>query len=344
MWPHVQRAVAFIDTLRHERMTPEYRTPDKRAYFGLVPQSISHEGYSAKPMHSYWDDFFVLKGLDDAVYVADVLGRTADRARFAEIARGFRTDLRASLDAAMAMHGIDFIPGSVELGDFDATSTTVGVNPMGGLGWLPQRALENTFERYYRESIRARLDGAEWDGYTPYEWRTVGTFIRLGWKQRAHEAIGLFFGHQRPRAWNHWAEVVFRDPASPRFIGDMPHTWVGSDFIRSVLDMFAYEREADSALVVGAGVPAAWVTDAPGVTVRGLRTEYGTLDLEMRAQAGVVRARVAGDLRVPPGGVVVRSPLPRPIRSATVNGEPTRQVTATEVVLSHVPAEIVMRH
>ncbi|HYW12794.1 MAG TPA: discoidin domain-containing protein, partial [Longimicrobium sp.] len=298
MWPHVERAVGFIDTLRHERMTPEYRTPEKRAYYGLVPQSISHEGYSAKPMHSYWDDFFVMKGLDDAVYVADVLGRTADRARFAAIRDGFRTDLRASIDAAMAMHGIDFIPGSVELGDFDATSTTVGVSPMDGLGWLPQQALENTFERYYRQSIRARLDGAEWDGYTPYEWRTVGTFVRMGWKQRAHEAIGLFFSHQRPRAWNHWAEVVFRDPALPRFIGDMPHTWVGSDFIRSTLDLFAYERTVDDALVIGAGVPEAWV-QGEGLEMTGLRTHYGRLDLRMRATGNTVRIRVAGDVRAP---------------------------------------------
>jgi hypothetical protein len=318
MWPHVERAVGFIDTLRHERMTPEYRTPEKRAYYGLVPQSISHEGYSAKPMHSYWDDFFVLKGLDDAVYVADVLGRTADRARFAAIRDGFRTDLRASIDATMAMHGIDFIPGSVELGDFDATSTTVGVNPMDGLGWLPQQALENTFERYYRQSIRARLDGAEWDGYTPYEWRTVGTFVRLGWKQRAHEAIGLFFGHQRPRAWNHWAEVVFRDERSPRFIGDMPHTWVGSDFIRSTLDLFAYERTADGALVIGAGVPEAWV-QGEGLEMTGLRTHYGRLDLRMRATGNTVRIRVAGDVRAP-GGLVIRTPLDRPIRRATVDG------------------------
>ncbi len=344
MWPHVERAVAFIDTLRHERMTPEYRTPEKRAYFGLVPQSISHEGYSAKPMHSYWDDFFVLKGLDDAVYVAEVLGRTADRARFATIRDGFRTDLRASIDAAMAMHGIDFIPGSVELGDFDATSTTVGVNPMDGLGWLPQTALENTFERYYRESIRARLDGAAWDGYTPYEWRTVGTFVRLGWKQRAHEAIGLFLSHQRPRAWNQWAEVVFRDETSPRFIGDMPHTWVGSDFIRSVLDLFAYERTHDGALVVGAGVPEAWVREGDGLEMAGLRTHYGTLDLRMRATGSTVRVRVAGDVRAP-GGIVIRTPLDRPIRRATVNGRRVPvDADAREVVVRAAPADVVLEH
>ena len=33
---------------------------------GLVTESISHEGYSAKPVHSYWDDFWALRGLDDA--------------------------------------------------------------------------------------------------------------------------------------------------------------------------------------------------------------------------------------------------------------------------------------
>jgi hypothetical protein len=343
MWPHVARAVAFIDTLRHERMTAEYRTPEKRAFFGLVPQSISHEGYSAKPMHSYWDDFFVSRGLDDAVYVAGALGRTSDRARFAAIRDEFRRDLLASLRLSMRNHGIDFLPGSVELGDFDATSTTVGLVPGGLETELPRDALHATFERYYAQSIRARREGAEWDGYTPYEWRTVGTFVRLGWKQRAHEAIDLFFGHRRPAAWNQWAEMVFRDPRTPKFIGDMPHTWVGSDFIRSVLDLFAYERGADGALVVGAGIPEAWAAEAPGVTVERLRTHYGPLDLRVRAEGTRVRMIVGGGLRVPPGGVVVRSPLDRPIRRATVNGRAMRP-SEHEITVRRLPAEIVLEH
>jgi hypothetical protein len=344
MWPHVERAVAFIDSLRHERMTPEYQAPDKLAFYGMLPQSISHEGYSAKPMHSYWDDFFAMKGLDDAVYVASALGRADDARRFTAIRDEFRRDLLASLGRAMFMHRINYLPGSVELGDFDATSTTVGVNPLGGLDFLPRKPLELTFERYYRESIRARLDGAEWEGYTPYEWRTVGTFVRLGWKQRAHEAIGLFLSHQRPRAWNQWAEVVFRDPKTPRFIGDMPHTWVGSDFIRSVLDLFAYERASDSALVIGAGIPEAWVADTPGVVLEGLRTHYGTLNLRMDAADGMVHADVGGALRVPPGGIVLRTPLDRPIRRARVNRRVVRLTDLNEVTIRQVPAEIVLEH
>ena len=66
--------------------------------------------------------------------------------------------------------------------------------------------------------------------------------------------LDFFFEGQRPQAWRHWAEVVWHDRDTPKFIGDMPHTWVGSDYIRSVLDMFAYDRASDSALVVGAGI------------------------------------------------------------------------------------------
>jgi hypothetical protein len=71
----------------------------------------------------------------------------------------------------------------------------------------------------------------------------------------------------RPLAWNHWAEVVWREPATPRFIGDMPHGWVGSDFIRSVTDMFAY-ADGDDALVIGAGIHPEWDTWPARLVIR----------------------------------------------------------------------------
>ena len=162
MWPHVRKAVEYIDALRHERMTAEYQTGEKRAFYGLVPESISHEGYSAKPMHSYWDDFFILTGLKDATEIARILGRTEARETFATIRDAFRRDLYASIDRAMAMHGINYIPGSVELGDFDATSTTTAVNPGGEIGNIPPAALRATFDRYIApvNRVSAQATGA----------------------------------------------------------------------------------------------------------------------------------------------------------------------------------------
>ena len=343
MWPHVANAVAYIDSLRAQRMTPEYQAPEKRAYYGLVPQSISHEGYSAKAMHSYWDDLFTLRGLKDAAAMADVLGKVDTAIAFGAKRDEFRRDVMASYRMAMAMHNIDYLPGAVELGDFDATSTTIGVSPGEELAHLPQPALNRTFAKYL-ENFRKRRDGPQtWDAYTPYELRVVGTFVRLGQKAHAHELLDYFFKDQRPSGWNHWAEVVWRDPATPKFIGDMPHTWVGSDFIRSASDMFAYEREADSSLVVGAGIPESWVTQRPGVAVRNLATHYGILSYGMVGTTSDVRVAIERGVRVPRGGIVVRSPIDRPITFATVDGNSVI-AGAGEIVVRRVPAIIVFRY
>ena len=154
------------------------------------------------------------------------------------------------------MHGISYVPGAADLGDFDATSTTIALAPAGEEHNVPDDLLRETFERYWRNFTDRRDGKVSWDAYTPYELRVVGTFVRLGWRERAHELLDYFFKDQRPAAWNQWAEVVGREPRQPRFIGDMPHAWIASDYIRSVLDMFAYERQRDKALVLAAGIPA----------------------------------------------------------------------------------------
>jgi len=332
-WLHVVSAVNYIDTLRHQRMTDQYKnTP----FFGLLPESISHEGYSAKPMHSYWDDFFAAKGLADATYLAHDLGFLRDERRFTAIRDEFERHLLISVKGAMEARRIDFIPGSVELGDFDPTSTTIAIAPGGQLGKLPMTAVTKTFDRYFDEARSRAIGIRPWENYTPYELRTVGTFTRLGQPQRAYELLNFFLQGQRPVEWRQWAEVVWRDPKTPKFIGDMPHGWVASDFLRSILDMFAYDRD-DGALVIGEGIPPEWVTQPPGVTVRNLSTHQGLVSFSLSGNAESLRVQVAG----PVANVVVHSPLPRP-REVRVNG---RTVAATQDVgVRAFPAEIVFNY
>jgi len=312
MLPTIRRVVAFIDRLRRERMTKQY---EGTAFYGMVPESISHEGYSAKPMHSYWDDLFILKGLEDAAFLEAALRPTSTRnqqpatSNAAQSAAEFRTHLLASISATMKQHAIDYIPGSVELGDFDATSTTVAVTPVDAD--LPREALLRTFEKYWEHALEPRT-------YTPYELRVVGTLMRLGRADRARRLLEYFFEDQRPAAWYHWAEVVRANPREGGFIGDMPHTWVGSDFIRSALDFFAYED--DGALIVGAGISPEWARQ--GVRVEGLSTHYGTLDYSIAGN----RLRLGGKLRLPPKGIVVKSPF-----------------GGADTVVRSVPAEIVLK-
>jgi hypothetical protein len=342
VWPHLSRAAAYLDSLRAQRRTAEYAAPAKQIFFGLLPESISHEGYSAHPVHSYWDDFWAVKGLSDAAELARALDHDAEARRFAASSKELRADLHESIRRVIASRGIDFVPGSADLADLDATSTTIALSPGEEQSRLPPRELARTFEKYW-ESFRARRSGADrQEAYTPYEWRTVGALVRLGSRERANELMDFLFADRRPAAWNEWAEVVWRDPRAAKFIGDMPHGWVGSDFIRALLDLFAFDRPADGALVLGAGVPGEWLRTGHGVAVRGLRTRWGKLDLAMREGSEGLRVSISGDLRIPPGGFAVRPPLADPPRRVTVGGR-TVAFAGTEVVVRNVPAEILFR-
>ena len=339
MWPHVDAAVRYMDELRlSERI--ELNRAVNPAFYGLMPASISHEGYSAKPMHSYWDDFWALRGYKDAVDIARWLGRD-EEARKISVARDqFRDDLYASLGTATGQKRIDFIPGSAELGDFDATSTSIALTPGGEQGRLPETMLRNTFERYWRE-FTARRDGTRsWDFYTPYELRNVGAFVRLGWRERTWQALQFFFADRQPIGWNQWAEVVAREPRKPFFLGDLPHAWVASDYVRSALDMFAYVRDSDGALVIAAGIPNDWL-DGDGITVGNLRTPYGKLSYTLRREQDVLRLHLGDGLRLPASGVVLPWPASGAPGQTRINGKPATW-QGGELRIGKLPADILI--
>jgi len=297
IWPHVVAAANYIDGLRAKAADSPFT--------GILPPSISHEGYSAKPMHSYWDDFFALRGLKDATWLAEQLGERDAGSRFAIVRDEFARDFHASIRNAIALHHIDYIPGSADLGDFDPTSTTIGIEPGGDLANLPRDAVIHEFTRAWNESL-SRMEGRrDWKDYTPYELRQVGAFVHLGWRDRAQQLLQFFLDDRRPRGWNQWSEVVAQGYRAPTYLGDIPHLWVGSDFARSFIDMLAYEREGDDALVLGAGIPDSWLDK--GVRVRGLRTIYGPLDFSARRHGKRIIVSISG-VRVPKGGIVLRLP------------------------------------
>jgi hypothetical protein len=306
-WTRVQRTVAYIRSLRAERMTADYAAQDspKGAFHGLVPESISHEGYSAKPMHSYWDDFFVLLGLKEAAYLAREAGDEERAREYAALAEEFRACLYESIRLVTREKEIDFIPGCVELGDFDPTSTTIALYPCDELRYAPADLLRNTFERAWRHFESRRREDA-WDACTPYEIRQANAFIRLEQPERAIELLDWFHRHQRPASWNHWAEVVWHNERAPRFIGDMPHTWVGSDFIHAIRSIFVYE--SGDSLIAFAGVPRRWLDTGEEIAARGFVTPYGTFDGSMRRQGRHVVVHIGDSLRPPPGGIILRRP------------------------------------
>ena len=341
-WPALARVAAHLDSLRGSRRTAQYQSADSLLVFGLLPPSISHEGYSAKPAYSYWDDWWGVRGLDDAGLLARAAGDAAAARRYSAVGREMRADVVASIARSMTVHHIATLSGAAELGDLDPTSSTMALEPAQALADLPRGAVLATFDSAWATLQRRMAPGATWDVFVPYEWRDVGAFIRLDQPERAHTYAAWLLDTRRPPEWNQWSEAVWRDARAPKFIGDMPHGWVASDFMRATLDMLAYERERDSTLVVGAGIPIAWARADSGVTVRGLRTWWGALDLRVARVGSSVRLTIAG-VR-PPGGIEVRAPFGARPTAALVDGASVALVNEGTAVRLRGPATVEFRY
>jgi hypothetical protein len=148
LWPAVQRAVGFMERLRATRLTDEYRAPDKLACYGLLPESVSHEGYLAHPVHSYWDDLWALRGLKDAAELAAVVGDRTKAERLARLRDDFRATLHASIVRTIETRGIDFLPGSVEWADPDPTATANALTLIDEAHGLPVEAMHRSFDLF----------------------------------------------------------------------------------------------------------------------------------------------------------------------------------------------------
>lgn len=337
---NVVKAVEYMEFLINQRKTDYYRNGNDslKLLYGLLPESISHEGYSAKPMHSYWDDFFGLLGFKNAVEIAEIIGEKEHAARFAKLRDEFRENLYKSIDNSLKYHKIDFIPGAAELGDFDATSTAIAIYPCGEKKNLPQDQMMNTFDQYY-ENFNKRLNPSyKWENYTPYEVRVIGTFIYLNQIDRAHALIDFFLDDQYPTGWNHWAEVVWSDSSAPKFIGDMPHTWVGSDFISAARSMFIYENEYERSIVLGAGLYKEWIDDPEGISINNLPTYYGNINYSVKPSGKEYVMNISGNVDIPEGKIHVKTHWSGRVESILINGKV--QPVSDEIIVDKLPAEI----
>lgn len=340
---NILKVVEYIESLIAERSTDQYKygSDSVRAHYGLVPESISHEGYSAKPMHSYWDNFFIIKGLKDAAEIQKMLGETAHYERISKTRDTFSENLYTSIKLAMKYKGIDYIPGCVELGDFDATSTTIALTPCNELKNLPKPQVYNTFDKYY-EYFKNRRDGKiEWINYTPYENRLIGSFILLDQPERVHELIEFFLNDQRPQGWFHWAEVVWKDYSHPGFIGDMPHTWVGSDFINAIRSMFVYENEYDQSLILASALYQDWIDSPDGMTVENMPTYYGEISYSIKKINEKYHFSIFGDAKLPVNGIKIKnfngSKLPLKVM---INGKESKVYDEKEIKVREFPAVV----
>ena len=110
--------------------------------------------------------------------------------------------------------------------------------------------------------VAARAPRASAPGRTtrPTSCATSARWCAWASAARAHAMLDFFFGRPPPGGLEPVGRGrACRARASARFLGDMPHAWVASDYIRSALDLFCLRARGRRQLVVGAGWKPAWL-------------------------------------------------------------------------------------
>ncbi|MEX0829912.1 MAG: discoidin domain-containing protein [Nitrospirales bacterium] len=303
------RAMKYLVTLRERTLDPEYyqHLEAGERLKGILPPSISHEGFIT-PVHSYWDDFWAIRGWADGTEMAETLGREYLAGWAKTEGQAFDTSVRESIEKTIAWKSLDYIPVDADKGTPDPTSIAIALFPTEARHVLPADALDRTFRDYYR-MVMERDTGPEPYAYTPYEVRNILALTTLGYRKEAFDLHEILFKDMRPASWNQFAEVVLSDSRRGVYIGDMPHTWVGSGYVNSVRGLILMEEDKSKTLNLLFGTPREWLVD-DGISLTDFPTHFG--NLTMNAKWDDSEQRLNLDVNMPKGTagkIYVRWPI-----------------------------------
>jgi hypothetical protein len=317
----VHRAMKYLVSLRERTLDSKYyeNLEAGERLKGILPPSISHEGF-IKPVHSHWDNYWAIRGWADGIEMAEILGRE-DIAGWARTqAEDFSTSVRDSIEKTIVWKSLAYIPADADKGTPDPTSTAIALFPTEARHVLPDDILNQNFRDYYR-LVKERHAGAEPYAYTPYEMRNILALATLGYRKEAFDLHEILFGGRRPANWNQFAEVVHSDSRKGAYIGDMPHTWVGSDYINTVRGLIVMEEDSSKTLNLLFGTPREWLVN-DGIALSDFPTHFGKLMMQARWDDSDQRLNLHVDM---PHGtarkIYIRWPIHKDERPAQVTVE-----------------------
>lgn len=305
-WPSLLKAAEFLITLREP-------PSESDGAAGILRPSISAEDLGPSDQHHYWDDFWGIKGLTDAAYLAEELALHGEARRLREAAHSLEAATWASIRKTCEIQKINFIPNGPE--DWTSSAMARGTSPAvwpGQLVELDHPLIRSSFDTYWERWIAPDGGGYRHTGNKiwGYGLELANCYALLHQPDRAWQILQWYLDHQTLPGAYAWAEVI--DPNSYTYSGgDMPHGWVAADYINLVRSCIAYEQA--NTLVLCAGLPTSVILASSGVRVRNLPTYFGDLDMAISAEdipgRNTCRLRLLVNGKCsPPDGFILKLP------------------------------------
>ena len=268
--PAVMRGARWITRKRLERHR------DGVEVHGLLPPGVSAEHLGPFDYY-YWDDFWALRGLVDAAYVAAEVGDLATAAWATDAARSLRADVLASIERTTRRLGLRAIPAGPTRGvDAGMIGSLAACQPLDLL------AADDPLITGTLDVIRDRFCIGD-AFYQSISHTGYGTYLTL-------QLAFVELERADPRAWRRLEWLL--DVATPTFtwpeaihpqlgggcMGDGHHGWAVADLLSFVRNVLLRERPSGVHLL--GLLPDSW--RGRSVAVRDAPTASGRLSYELQ--------------------------------------------------------------
>jgi len=286
----MNRGVRWI---RHKRLGEDAQ----EGIAGLLPAGFSAEHLGPNDYY-YWDDWWALAGLRAAAVELGRAGRVRQARRAGDEARSLHRAIRRSIDAlANGRHG-DGIPAApFRRMDAGAIGSLVADYPLQ-LTAPGDRRIMATVEYLLERSFHDRgfMQNMIHSGINAYLTLDIAqTLLRAGRPERAWPLVQAVAEKASPTG--QWPEAI-HPLTGGGCMGDGQHAWAAAEWVMIMRALFM--REEGEALVIGSGLPSAWLEQRERLAYGPTQTRWGPAAVVLEPARGGYRIRVDGTWRQPP--------------------------------------------
>ncbi len=291
-WPRVERAVAFIGSLRQQASAdpkaPEYR---------LLPEGFSDGGLGGKNPE-YTNVYWTLVGLKATVDAARWLGKQDQAEAWQKEYNDFYATFRraAERDSRLDPHGNRYVPicmkPEVQVSPQKAQWAFLHAVYPGQLFPPDDPLVQGNMAMLRAAEVQGLVRDTGW--VSNGVWTYFGSFyghawLWLGHGHKAAQTLYAFANHASPLLV--WREEQMPQGEGDAICGDMPHNWASAEFIRLVRSLLILERGDE--LHLFEGLPPSWIQPGKSLRARGVATEFGPISFEFQIASDGAKASLA---------------------------------------------------
>jgi hypothetical protein len=276
---------------------------------GLLPAGFSAEHFGPNDYY-YWDDFWGVAGLRAASRLAAAWGDRELEEEFRHDGAEFLGAIEHSLEGVAARIGRLAMPASpYRRLDAGAIGCLVAGYPLQVFAREDSRLLDTA--DFLMESCL--VDGGFFhdiihSGINAYLTLHLAQVLLRAGDRRYFDLMYTVAGLASPTG--QWPEAIHPGTRGG-CMGDGQHGWAAAEWLMMVRNCLVYEE--GNRLVLGAGVPLAWLAGGTPLHFGPTLTPFGPVNVTIRSEGGRIVAEWKADWRGAPTEIEVRLPGLRPV-------------------------------